>query len=247
MVKTMRKTHYKKGKKGSHKHIKRVYLKKGKFFNDKKKASRRISRGRKHSRTHSRSRSRKQVVVVGRSRGRSRRVGRGRSRRGAGCGCGMKGGMVSSPAAGPVGYSWQGGNEATWPGVAASQGMDSQGKTMSNHFKVSPNGVVVGGIDPYSGTSNQNGTLNMKGGRKRKGKGKKQKGGFFQEIVNLGRGAQYGVNGGYFNLVGKQQPISQNPYPTEDQPIDVNYKMIGAVPPNVRDIYVDANNQVAKI
>jgi hypothetical protein len=153
----------------------------------------------------------------------------------------MKGGMVSSPAAGPVGYSWQGGNEASWPGAAASQGLDTQGKTMSNHFKVSPNGVVVGGIDPYSGTSNQN------GGRKRKGKGKKQKGGFFQEIVNLGRGAQYGVNGGYFNLVGKQQPISQNPYPTEDQPIDVNYKMIGAAPPNVRNIYVDANNQVAKI
>ena len=155
--------------------------------------------------------------------------------------------MVSSPAAGPVGYSWQGGNEATWPGVAASQGIDSYGKTMSNHFKVSPNGVVVGGIDPYSGTSNQNGTLNMNGGRKRKSKGKKQKGGFFQEIVNLGRGAQHGVNGGYFNLVGKQQPISQNPYPTEDQPIDVNYKMIGTVPPNVRGIYVDANNQVAKI
>ena len=44
-------------------------------------------------------------------------------------------------------------------------------------------------------------------------KGKGQKGGFFQEIVNLGRGAQYGVNGGYFNLVGKQQPISQNPIP----------------------------------
>jgi hypothetical protein len=236
MRKTMRKSHYKKGKKGSHKHIKRVYLKKGKFFN---KKSRRVSKGRsrKHSssRRVSKSRSRKH------SRSRSRRVGRGRSRRGAGCGCGMTGGMVSSPAAGPVGYSWQGGNEASWPGAAASQGLDTQGKTMSNHFKVSPNGVVVGGIDPYSGTSNQN------GGRKRKGKGKKQKGGFFQEIVNLGRGAQYGVNGGYFNLVGKQQPISQNPYPTEDQPIDVNYKMIGAAPPNVRNIYVDANNQVAKI
>jgi len=235
----MRKTHYKKGKKGSHKHIKRVYLKKGKFFN--KKASRRVSKGRsrKHSRSRSRSRKHSRSRRVGRSR--SRRVGRGRSRRGAGCGCGMKGGMVSSPAAGPVGYSWQGGNEASWPGAAASQGLDTQGKTMSNHFKVSPNGVVVGGIDPYSGTSNQN------GGRKRKGKGKKQKGGFFQEIVNLGRGAQYGVNGGYFNLVGKQQPISQNPYPTEDQPIDVNYKMIGAAPPNVRGIYVNANNQVAKI
>ena len=89
----------------------------------------------------------------------------------------------------------------------------------------------------------------MTGGkrRKRKGKGKGQKGGFFQEIVNLGRGAQYGVNGGYFNLVGKQQPISQNPFPTQEQPIDSDYKFIGATPPDVRTIFVDANNQTAGV
>ena len=173
-----------------------------------------------------------------------RRNSRGRVRHGGSCGCGvMKGGMVSSPAAGPVGYSWDGGNEASWPGAAASQGLDTQGAAMSNHFKVSPNGIVVGGIDPYAGSSG------MAGGKKRKGTGKRkgQKGGFFQEIVNLGRGAQYGVNGGYFNLVGKQQPISQNPFPTQEQPIDSDYKFIGATPPNVRSMYVNANNQVAGV
>ena len=154
---------------------------------------------------------------------------------------GLKGGMVSSPASGPVGYSWDGGNEASWPGAAASQGLDTQGAAMSNHFKVSANGIVVGGIDPYAGSSG------MTGGKKRKGKGKGQIGGFFQEIVNLGRGAQYGVNSGYFNLVGKQQPISQNPFPTQEQPIDADYKFIGATPPDVRTIFVDANNQTAGV
>lgn len=178
-------------------------------------------------------------LALQRTRSRKRSIG---LHGGNGCGCGiMKGGMVSSPASGPVGYSWDGGNEASWPGAAASQGLDTQGAAMSNHFKVSPNGIVVGGIDPYAGSSG------MTGGKKRKGKGKAQKGGFFQEIVNLGRGAQYGVNSGYFNLVGKQQPISQNPFPTQEQPIDADYKFIGATPPDVRTIFVDANNQTAGV
>ena len=178
---------------------------------------------------------------------RSRRSRRSRTKRGGSCGCGvnnrMKGGMVSSPASGPVGYSWNGGNAATWPGVAASQGSNTQGATMSNHFAVSPNGIVVGGINPA-----QNSNDLLKGGKRKRGrKGKNQKGGLFQEIVNLGRGAQYGINSGYFDLVGKQQPISQNPYPTEEQPIDDNYKFIGSVPSNVKQIYIDANHHVAKM
>jgi hypothetical protein len=91
----------------------------------------------------------------------------------------------------------------------------------------------------------------MSGGRKgkgRKGKGRKgkrgMKGGFFQEIVNLGRGAQYGVNGGYFNLTGKAQPLGQNPYPT-DQPINTNTSFIGGIPPDVKEIYKDANMNAA--
>jgi hypothetical protein len=156
----------------------------------------------------------------------------------------MRGGMVSSPAAGPVGYSWQGGNEATWPGVGASHGIDTQGTTMSNHFGLSPNGIVVGGIDPARSTSDDvNLNSSMTGGKRgKRGKGKRgnMKGGFFQEIVNLGRGGQYGVNGGYFDLTGKQQPLSQNPYPT-DQPINKTTSFIGGIPPDVKEIYKDAN------
>ena len=168
---------------------------------------------------------------------------------GTGCMCGgkkMKGGMVSSPAAGPVGYSWNGGDIGTWPGAAATKGLDTNGATMSNHFKLSPNGIVVGGLNPArSTTDDQLMTPPMNGGRKRKGK--KQKGGFFQELVNLGRGAQYNVQGVGYGFAGKNQPISQNPFPTEAQPIDGDFKFIGGQPPDVRQIFIDANNQVAQI
>jgi len=177
-----------------------------------------------------------------------------------GCGCGvsglmggkkMKGGMVSSPSSGPVGYSWDGGNVDTWPGVSGSDGATTQGATMSNHFSVSPNGIVVGGIEPAESTVDSRiQSPNMNGGKRRKTqkkRGKKMKGGFFQEIVNLGRGIQYGVNGGYYDLVGKNQPLSQNPYPTQDQVIDKDYMFIGSAPPDVRKIYIDANNSTAKV
>ena len=176
---------------------------------------------------------------------------------GADCMCGgkkIKGGMVSSPAAGPVGYSWEGGNVDTWPGVSGSTNANIQGATMSNHFSVSPNGIVVGGIEPAESTVDSRIlTPNMNGGKRRKTQkklkkhGKKMKGGFYQEIVNLGRGIQYGVNGGYYDLVGKNQPLSQNPYPTQDQLIDKDYVFIGSSPPDVRKIYIDANNSTAKI
>jgi hypothetical protein len=158
-----------------------------------------------------------------------------------GCACAMKGGSVN----GPVGYAWDGGNLATWPGAAASEGANTNGMTMSNHFAVSKNGIVVGGIDPARSTKDDPITTPPMNGGKRKYK--KQKGGFLQDIVNLGRGAQYGVNGAYLNLVGKQQPVSQNPYPTQDQPIDRDYKFISSPPIDVRTKYVDANENVAKV
>jgi hypothetical protein len=157
----------------------------------------------------------------------------------------MHGGMVSSPSAGPVGYSWDGGNVATWPGAQASEGLDTNGATMSNHFSLSKNGIVVGGLEPARSTSDDQ---IIKGGRRmKKRKGTKQKGGFVQELINVVRGGENSVNGGYYNLIGKTQPISQNPYPTQEQPIDTNYKFSGQPPSNVRQIYIDANNSVAKI
>ena len=141
----------------------------------------------------------------------------------------MKGGMVSSPAAGPVGYPWQGGNYVT---------------PTPNFFAYSPNGIAVGGTELARSTKDDF-IINppMNGGKKRKG----QKGGFFQEIVNLGRGAQYGVNGGYFDLTGKQQPLSQNPYPTT-QPFSnsdsSSTSIVQSMAPDVKQLYINANNQV---
>ena len=143
----------------------------------------------------------------------------------------MRGGMVSSPAAGPVGYPWQGGNYVT---------------PTPNFFAYSPNGIAVGGTELARSTKDDfimNPPMN---GGKRKGH-KRQKGGFFQEIVNLGRGAQYGVNGGYFDLTGKQQPLSQNPYPTT-QPFSnsdsSSTSIVQSMAPDVKQLYINANNQV---
>lgn len=232
----MKKRSYKK-RKASRKNIKRVSIKKM-ILGHKKHLAQHYARG-KHK-TH---RSRFGGFGCGCGGGKIMRGGNG-------CGCGdsmiMKGGMVSSPAAGPVGYSWDGGDLATWPGAAATQGLNTNGIAMSNYFKLSPNGVVVGGLDPARSTKDdQLMTPPMNGGRRKKGK--KQKGGFFQELVNLGRGAQYNIQGVGYGLMGKNQPISQNPYPTESQPIDSDSKFIGVPPPNVRQLFVNANNQVAKI
>ena len=143
----------------------------------------------------------------------------------------MKGGMVSSPAAGPVGYPWQGGNCVT---------------PTPNFFAYSPNGIAVGGTELARSTKDDF-IMNppMNGGKRKGHKG--QKGGFFQEIVNLGRGAQYGVNGGYFDLTGKQQPLSQNPYPTT-QPFSnsdsSSTSNVQSMAPDVKQLYINANNQV---
>ena len=186
------------------------------------------------------------------SRGKQQRsrsmYGGKRYKKGGLCMCGgkkMKGGMVSSPKMQDIGYSWDGGNVGSWPGVSASHGLNTDGVTMSNHFAVSENGIVVGGINPPADPRSEQFMLGGKKARRRRKK--KQKGGFFQEIVNLGRGIGYNLQGSYFDIKGNPQPISQNPFPTQKQPIDNDVKIIGGNPPNVRKIFIDANNQVAKI
>jgi hypothetical protein len=135
MAKSMKKMSYKKRKgsrkniKNSRKNIKRVSIKKMKHAH------------KKHLGHH---------YVKMKHKSHRSRLG------GAGCMCGgkkMKGGMVSSPAAGPVGFSWDGGNIGTWPGASATKGLDTNGATMSNHFKLSPNGIVVGGLNPARSTT----------------------------------------------------------------------------------------------
>ena len=188
----------------------------------------------KHAKKHTKKYSRKnkcKCIKNGKSR-------RNKCKYGKVCKKNMRGGSVN----GPVGYAWDGGNASTWPGVKGG----NNGATMSNHFKVSPNGIVVGGIEPARSTSENFLTDFKKGGSRRKRKHHKshQKGGFFQEIVNLGRGGVYDMKNGYYDLIGKGQPMSQNPYPQE-QPIDQNFKFIGSAPVDVPQVYIDANREVA--
>jgi hypothetical protein len=171
----------------------------------------------------------------------------------------MKGGSAPNPF---VGYPWKG-DSNTWPGIQASQGMNTNGATMSNHFSLSPNGIVVGGIEPARSTSDDQ---LMKGGKRtkrnksRKGKSskkgksmrrhkKRQRGGLgVQSIVNLGRGIESNVKGVYYGFAGKEQPVSQNPYPTQGQ-----YANSSTVQPmeeksiDYRNMFIKANDAVAKI
>jgi len=169
----------------------------------------------------------------------------------------MRGGSVN----GPVGYSWNGGDVATWPGVQGSHGMNTNGATMSNHFSLSPNGIVVGGIEPAISTSDDqlitSSSTSMYGGKKKNKRmrckkntiNKKQTGGIgFQSIVNLGRGLESGVKGVYYNYAGESQPNSQNPYPTQGQYVNSNKSQtIDNNSIDVRDMYTKANETVAKI
>jgi len=217
----------------------------------KKTMKKRKSSGKKHARKNTKRRSLKKNKGRKTSRRSSRKSSRKYKRNSR-----MRGGSVN----GPVGYSWNGGDVGTWPGVQASQGMNTNGATMSNHFSLSPNGIVVGGIEPAVSTSDDqlvnSSSSSMNGGKRKnrrvrfnKNRSKKQKGGLgFQSIVNLGRGLEAGAKGVYYNFAGETQPNSQNPYPTQGQYANSNNSQpIDNKSIDVRDMYIKANNTVAKI
>ena len=134
--------------------------------------------------------------------------------------------------------------------------MNTNGATMSNHFSLSPNGIVVGGIEPAVSTSDDqlmnSSSASMSGGKKRKNnkKGKQQKGGLgFQSILNLGRGLESGAKGVYYSYAGEKQPNSDNPFPTQGQYAhnNNNTQTNNNNLPDIRGSYVKANETVAKI
>ena len=151
----------------------------------------------------------KRVTKKHHSNRRYKRVGGHRCARCGYCPCKCRKRFLYGGNGANIGYAWKGEPE-TWPGVKAAQGLDTQGKTMSNHFAVSKNGIVVGGVDPARSTSDDY----------------LQKGGFLQEIQNAGRGVLYKLDGVYQGVLGKQQPMSPSPLV---QPIDKNVKFIGKI------------------
>jgi hypothetical protein len=176
----------------------------------------------------------------------------------------MRGGY--GPGAGPVGYSWDGGKPMTWPGVIAANGGDTQGAAMSNFYKLSPNGIAVGGVDiavPEVGqfggrkrrTMRRKGKHSRKGGKRmthrRKPKAshrrmrRSYKGGFGpQELINFGRDLKYKLQGAVSSYMGDQQPVNPSPLV---QPIGQNYKIIEPTPTNLPRSYTLAGSSVAPL
>lgn len=177
----------------------------------------------------------------------------------------MRGGY--GPGAGPVGYSWDGANPTTWPGVIAANGGDTQGATMSNFYKLSPNGVAVGGVDiavPEVGqfggrrrrtVRHKKSNKNRRGGKKKSNRRKSRrthkkmkrvyKGGFGpQELINFGRDLKYNLQGAVSSYMGDQQPVNPSPLV---QPIGQNYKIIEPTPTNLPRSYSLAGSSVAPL
>lgn len=216
----------------------------------KKTMKKRKSSGKKHMRKNTKRHSNKKIKGRKMSYKSTRKSSRKYKRSAR-----MRGGSTH----GPVGYSWNGGDVGTWPGVQASQGMNTNGATMSNHFSLSPNGIVVGGIEPAVSTTDDqlinSSSASMSGGKKRKNnkrkpsrKGKQRGGIGFQSILNLGRGLEANVKGVYYNYVGEKQPNSDNPFPTQGQYVNSNNNQSQVnTSPDIRGSYVKANETVAKI
>jgi hypothetical protein len=209
------------------------------------------SSGKKYMRKNTKRRSNKKIKRRNMSCKSTRKSSRKSTRKSS-----RKSKMRGGSTHGPVGYSWNGGDLGTWPGVQASQGVNTNGVTMSNHFSLSPNGIVVGGIEPAVSTSDDqlinSSSTSMSGGKKRKNnkKGKQQKGGIgFQSILNLGRGLESSAKGVYYSYAGEKQPNSDNPFPTQGQYAhnNNNTQTNNNNLPDIRGSYVKANETVAKI
>lgn len=184
----------------------------------------------------------------------------------------MRGGY--GPGAGPVGYPLKNGDVATWPGVIAANGGNTQGATMSNFYPLSKNGIAVGGVNiatPEVGQfggrkvkkyakkiSNKHKRTNRKsrkGGKRsrkitRKNKQTKRKnrvlrGGFGpQELINFGRELQYRAKTAVSDFMGNQQPVDPSPLV---QPISKDYKIIEPTPTNLPRSYNLAGSSVSPL
>jgi len=151
--------------------------------------------------------------------------------KGGSCGCGMKGGKGkknktskikkiylrggNSLAAGNIGFPWTS-NISSWPGVA---GVDGQSNYfLLNKYPVDPQTQVMQErVDyppgyPYGFRPN-----GLSGGKKQKDK--KQKGGYGtlipQDILNLGRSIQYGLQNTWNGVRGIE--MNPSPLPFKDQ------------------------------
>jgi hypothetical protein len=144
----------------------------------------------------------------------------------------MRGGF--GPGAGPVGYSWKA-DPSTWPGAYASNGGNTNGMTFSNHYQYNPQGTGVGGLDPAISTRGDLADLYSQSG-----------GGAFQDVINLGRSAEFGVKDFFSQVYGTVNPPT-DPNPVKHQFASDNYKVISSEVPNIRNIVKTSADSVARI
>lgn len=146
----------------------------------------------------------------------------------------------------PVGFAWSA-DPMSWPGVAAANGTDTQGVTMSNYLPLSQYGVAVGGVDiaiPEIGFKGGSRRHKRRGGRRHKTHRRRRYYGGFgpQELINFGRDLKYKAMGAYDAFMGNQAPVNPSPL---DQPINENYKVIEPTPINLPRAFSLAGDSVA--
>jgi len=167
----------------------------------------------------------------GKSIRRRRRGGKRRTRRG-----GMRGGY--GKGAGPIGYSYKGGDVGTWPGVYSSiLGGNTNGISMGNHYPLSNVGVPTGAFVPPVSTEGlgiQTGgaplwLTNL---------------GLPAEVFNIPRLVGNGLSNVYNSYVGQNNTGSPLP---QYQPINQSKVPIIGDIPNVPLIHLQAGQAAADI
>jgi len=149
------------------------------------------------------------------------------------------------PGSTPIGYPLVYGNTLSWPGVSGNP----QG--MGNHYALSKVGIPSGPFDPpissreiaepFSSSFKYGGSSRRTRHRSRAHRG----GGLMpQELVNLGDSINFGVSSLASKFLGSVNQ-AVNPFPTEDQGIDTNYKIIPAKVPNLYNISKIAYSKAA--
>lgn len=195
----------------------------------------------------------------GKGKHQTRRNGRKMKKRGGSMAATLRRPFVSSPAAGPVGYPWDGGKLISWPGVVGN----GAGITMSNNYgyntkvvdpPVSSSNRQCGPCAEYVGgkrRTKRRGRGRRAGRKSRRAAGKQRsgslKGGFTGgDMVNIWRNGVYDLKKAVAGWRGIKLPASANPSATS-QPIDKKRQVVVPRLPKIEKMYQDAAKKVAKI
>jgi len=132
-----------------------------------------------------------------------------------------------------IGYPLDGGNVATWPGIAAAKGISSCGTTQANYYPASKCGIPAGPCVPPVSSRNQTG-----GGLMRL---------FPQDLVNVGRSLSGGVTGAYDGWTGVQRLPNTYESPTSQKALQPQGTSAVPLGPDLQGIHTAAGQAVANL